>query len=175
MRKLFVAVGLAAVIGSASAHAQPPEIASAIHAEKPYGTGTIKLVVVPVYDAALWTDAPQWSMTAPFALSLTYHMGFSSAEIVARSEKEMRRDDPALSPAALAAFGKAMARVMPSVARGDRVTGLSMPGGKVEFFHNGRATGAVGAPGFAKAFFGIWLSPRTTEPALRTSLLRGHA
>jgi hypothetical protein len=43
------------------------------------------------------------------------------------------------------------------------------------FLLNGRPLGEVRDPDFARVFFGIWLSPRTSEPALREALLLGRA
>jgi hydroxyacylglutathione hydrolase len=54
---------------------------------------------------------------------------------------------------------------------GDRITALHVPGQAVRFFHNGRATAEVGDAAFADSFFGIWLSPKTSEPKLRARLL----
>jgi hypothetical protein len=63
-----------------------------------------------------------------------------------------------------------MARVFPDVRKGENITGVNRPGAGVEFYHEGRLTGLVRDPGFARAFFGIWLDPRTREPGLRESL-----
>ena len=59
---------------------------------------------------------------------------------------------------------------------------LYQPGQPVRFFKNGAPTGEVSdssvgaparadAPGFAEDFFGVWLSPATSDPDLRKSLL----
>ena len=39
------------------------------------------------------------------------------------------------------------------------------------FFVNGQLKGDVREPEFARFFFGIWLSPKTSEPTLRDALL----
>ncbi|NCV32462.1 MAG: hypothetical protein EBW05_05955 [Betaproteobacteria bacterium] len=39
------------------------------------------------------------------------------------------------------------------------------------FIHNRQLRMDLNDAAFAKAFFGIWLDPRTTEPALRKSLI----
>jgi hypothetical protein len=63
-----------------------------------------------------------------------------------------------------------MARVFPNVRKGESITGVNRPGVGAEFFHEGRPTGLVRDPEFARAFFDIWLDPRTREPGLRNSL-----
>ena len=54
---------------------------------------------------------------------------------------------------------------------GDRITGVHLPGEGARFFVNGRLQGELRDADFARLFFGIWLSPRTSEPALREALL----
>ena len=110
---------------------------------------------------------------APFALSLIYGMHFSSQELVERSIREMQR---VASPSAqqLAQYRAALARIFPDVDQGDRVTAIRTQDGRTVFYFNARLAGTVNDPSFAPAFFGIWLSPETSEPAMRANLL-GHA
>ena len=65
----------------------------------------------------------------------------------------------------------AMMRLFPDVRAGDRITGVHRPGTGARFFVNGRLQGELPDADFARLFFGIWLSPRTSEPALREALL----
>lgn len=64
-----------------------------------------------------------------------------------------------------------MVRVFPDVRRGDRLTGVHLPGVGVRFLHNDQVVGEVRDTAFARIFMGIWLSPRTSEPQLRRQLL----
>jgi hypothetical protein len=41
----------------------------------------------------------------------------------------------------------------------------------VRFFHNGRQTAQLRDAEYARLFFGIWLAPQTSAPAMRTALL----
>jgi hypothetical protein len=154
----------------APALAAPAEVASVIHAATPYGSGKYSVLFITAYDTELWTDAPQWSMTTPFALTLRYHIGFSSDYLLNRTLREMRGVDPKLSDADIARYKKAMAFFAPA-SSGDEMTMLYEPGQPVKFFKNGSPTGEVSEPGFAQDFFGVWLSPNTSEPDLRKSLL----
>lgn len=150
--------------------AAPPEIASVIHAATPYGTGKYAVLFITAYDTELWTDAHPWSMNAPFALTLRYHIGFSSSYLVSRTLSEMRHVNPSLTDADIERYKKAMAFFAPA-SSGDEMTMLYEPGQPVKFFKNGAPTGEVSEPGFAQDFFGVWLSPNTSEPDLRKSLL----
>jgi hypothetical protein len=41
----------------------------------------------------------------------------------------------------------------------------------VRFFHNSRPTAQIRDAEYARLFFGIWLAPQTSAPAMRTALL----
>ena len=64
-------------------------------------------------------------------------------------------------------------RVLPDIKKGDRVMGLNRPGLGAQFLVNGKPTGDIRDTEFARLFFGIWLAPNTSEPALRAALLAG--
>jgi len=161
---------LVAALITTPALAAPQEVSSVIHAGQPYGTGKYAVLFITAYDTELWTDAAQWSMNAPFALTLRYHIGFSSRYLINRTLREMKGVDPALTDADIARYRKAMAFFAPA-SSGDEMTMLYQPGQPVRFFKNGAPTGEVSEPGFAQDFFGVWLSPNTSDPDLRKSLL----
>lgn len=64
-----------------------------------------------------------------------------------------------------------MTSTFPDVKEGDRLTGVHRPGEAARFHFNGASVGELRDAEFARLFFGIWLSPRTSEPALRDALL----
>ena len=66
-----------------------------------------------------------------------------------------------------------MLRAFPTVAAKDRLTGVHDGRGGVAFFHNGQPTASVADAEFARLFFGIWLAPQTSAPALRQALIGG--
>ncbi len=172
MRKVSIAVAFVVLAGlAAAASARPGELNGTISAERPYGTASLTWLFLTAYEASLWTDAKAWSMEAPFALSITYSMSFTREELVERTVDEMRKVSPSLSKEAVARFGAALAKAYPNVESGDRVTALHVPGQPVRFFHKGRPTTSIDEAGFAEPFFGIWLSPKTSEPSVRRGLL----
>jgi hypothetical protein len=126
-----------------------------------------------VYQATLWV-APGFVQTAYeqslFALDLAYRRDFSGADIAQRSIAEMRRQAP-MTPVQEASWESQMRALFPDVRTGDRITGVNQPATGVVFWSNGRLLGEVRDPAFAKQFFGIWLSPQTSEPQLRRALL----
>lgn len=128
-----------------------------------------------VYDARLWTaegfSRDNYASHA-FALELAYLRDFDGDDIARRSLKEMQRVE-AFSAAQGSRWLAEMTRLFPDVKKGDRITGLYRPGAGASFFYNGQPVGEVRDPDFARVFMGIWLSPRTSEPAMREQLLAG--
>ncbi len=169
---LAVMLSATPVWAASAPEVAPVEITGTIHASAPYGSGRMSFLLLTVYTATLWTDAPSWSMDAPFALTLTYAMSFDGIDIVQRSDEQMRIVDPALSDAEMKTYDAAMTAVFPAVAKGDEITALYVPGQPVRVFKNGMPTGTLPSGKFAADFFGIWLSPKTSESSLRKALLK---
>lgn len=157
----------------AAAAALPAELATELPQARLQGSGRLRFLGLRIYDIRLWAGASpvaaQWA-GVPLALELEYARGLQGAQIAERSLVEMRRlaEPPADSAERWLA---AMKKIFPDVREGDRITGLNLPGQGARFFHNGTLRGEVLDTEFARLFFGIWLSPRTSEPALRESLL----
>ena len=155
------------------------EIASALPQSRLMGTTRLTVWGFQVYDARLWavpgTTADKLS-TQPFALELTYLRAFDSLDIATRSITEMRRSAP-ISEAQAKVWMEEIQRVIPHVKPGDRVTGIHRPKigteGGAQFWVNGKPSGEIRDVEFARLFFGIWLSPKTSEPKMRLALLAG--
>ena len=137
------------------------------------GSGTLRFLGLEVYQAQLWVrpDFAQanWAQQ-PLALELRYARGFSADAIAQRSIAEMQRQQN-LSTAQAKGWQAQLAALLPDVAAGDRLAGLYQPGQGVRFLFNGQAHGQIDDPLFARLFFGIWLSPQSSEPTLRAALL----
>jgi hypothetical protein len=129
-----------------------------------------------IYDARLWSAAPVAGDGADqplaLALALIHARALVGEQIASRSLKEMARIG-AMSDEQSARWLQAMTRLLPDVRGGDRLTGVQCPGQAARFFLNGVLRGEVPDADFTRLFFGIWLSPRTSEPRLRAQLLGG--
>ena len=139
------------------------------------GKGRLTYFGFQVYDARLWAAAgfrAEELSSQPFALELAYLRDFASADIAARSIAEMRRSAD-ISELRVKAWTQEMLRVIPNVKKGDRVMGVNMPGIGAAFMVNGKPSGEIRDVEFARLFFGIWLSTKTSEPKLRSGLLAG--
>ena len=130
-----------------------------------------------IYDVRLWTPANFSAArfaASPLALELNYLRSFQAADIAERSLREMRRSQ-SVSDAQAAQWKAELLRVIPDVRKGDRVVGVHRPGQGASFWVNGRASGEILDADFARLFFGVWLSPGTSEPQLRKALLAGSS
>jgi hypothetical protein len=134
------------------------------------GAGTLRWFGLRVYDAELRAGVRPVSFASRFALSLRYARTLRGLAIAERSLEEIEALDFG-SPAQRAAWADAMRALFPDVAAGDTLTGVHLPERGARFFHNGRLLGEIRDPQFSRAFFAIWLDPRTREPSLRAALL----
>jgi len=134
------------------------------------GSGKMTWFGLHVYDAALWTAGANLDPSAPFALAIRYTRDFKGSRIAERTVQELKRLGYT-DASKLARWNDAMARLFPNVRAGERLTGMHRPGHGAEFYHQDRLIGVIADPEFARAFFSIWLDPRTREPKLREQLI----
>jgi hypothetical protein len=150
-----------------------PEIRAVLADAKHTGSARLRIWGFEIYNANLWTaagfSAQDYSQHA-FALELEYLRNFSSEAIAKRSIQEMGRVGRFSASQADEWLGQLRA-LIPDVQKGDRITGVNRPGVGASFFVNGKPTGEARDAELARLFFGIWLSPKTSEPQLRQSLL----
>ena len=151
----------------------PTELHGALPAARMLGSGVLRFFGLRVYEARLWAVPgflPEDYARHPFALELVYDRKLQGEAIAERSIAEMRRvgsftEEQARQWLAL------MKQAFPDVGPQDRLLGLNDGSGQVRFFHNGRQTVQIRDVEYARLFFGIWLAPQTSAPAMRTSLL----
>lgn len=157
----LAAAPLLALPGAAGANAD------AYAGLKRWGSGQFRRFGFLVYEVTLWAgDDPQ---RPPLALRLDYKRNIEGSAIAEASVKEMRRfvGDESL----LQGWGEQMRRIFPDIRPGDHILGAYRLDG-ARFYQDDRLIGAIGTPGFAEAFFAIWLDARTSAPELRAALLR---
>ncbi len=153
--------------------APPAPVQQALASATLAGEGQMRFWGLRIYDARLWVQ-PRFEPSAfdrlPLALELTYHRAFSGAAIAQRSIEEIQRQVP-LSSEQSERWQRTLSRWIPDVQPGDRLTGLYQPGSGMRLWLGERDLGVVHDAELARLFFGIWLSPRTSEPGLRGALL----
>lgn len=127
-----------------------------------------------LYEARLWTldafDSKHWA-DQRFALELVYARSFDGVKIAQASLELMQAQHGKVAERDRQWLAW-MQQSFPNIQAKDRLLGLHQ-GAKegCRFVHNRQVRLDIPDAQFAKAFFGIWLDPRTTEPALRRSLI----
>jgi hypothetical protein len=156
------------------ANTLPAELRAALPTAALAGQAKLSFWGFEVYQATLWV-APGFKAAAyaehGFGLELAYLRDFSGADIAKRSLAEMARQAP-ISADQARRWGDQMRALFPDVKAGERLTGIHQPGAGARFVFNGRVVGEIADAEFARLFFGIWLSPQTSEPKLRLALLQ---
>lgn len=136
------------------------------------GAGEFSLYGFDVYNARLWSAQRPLTRDQPFALELIYQRKISRDDLVQASVDEIKRlSGNAVSAEQLAAWQAQMQQSFVDVQPGTRITGVYLPGQGARFFVGQQLQHEVKDPLFARAFFDIWLDPRTRNPALRQQLL----
>jgi len=129
-----------------------------------------------VYHASLWASSAEFAptdwATQRLALELRYLRDFQGRDIAQRSIAEMQGQRP-LNADQSAAWLQSLQALLPNVRSGETITGVYLPEWGAQFLHQGKPVGDIREPEFARRFFGIWLSPQTSQPQLRQQLLAG--
>ena len=138
------------------------------------GEGVLRFLGFKVYAARLWAAPKPAAMAISpgevFALELVYDMSFKGREIAERSAAEMRKVGYN-NEAKLKVWSDEMLRIFPDIKKGESIIGVSVPGKGATFYSRDKLIATAADPEFAKAFFDIWLSEKTSEPKLRERLL----
>lgn len=162
-------------VAMASRAPLPPELSGVLPQARLLGEATLRWVGLPIYDIRLWGDsasARSQPEASRLALELRYARALEGARIAQRSLQEMQGLD-AVPRERAERWLEAMRGIFPDVAKGDRLTGLQLPGEATRFWRNGQPIGELRDAEFTRLFFGIWLSPRSSQPQLREALLGG--
>ena len=131
------------------------------------GQGRMTFWGFDVYDARFYVGDQRGQ--SGFALDLNYLRSLKGADITKSTIDEMQR--LGVSEASRSAWGKKLDGIFPDVVSGSSLTAIHVPGRGTVFLHNGKPAGEIAGDDFAKAFFSIWLDPKTAAPKLRTALI----
>ena len=155
---------------TASASSLPEPISRDVTGLSVRGEGVLRFFGLKVYDIRLWTQMKSFTHTEPFALELVYDLAINGKDIAERSVKEMRAQGIS-DEAKLRRWGEEMTKIFPDIKQGNTLIGVSIPGKEARFYSREKLLATVPDPEFAKAFFDIWLSEKSSEPKLRAKLL----
>jgi Chalcone isomerase-like len=151
----------------------PSAVSQGLSNAKALGQARLVVFGFNIYDAKLWVadgfSAANYA-SEPFALELRYLRNFSGEMIAERSLKEMRRIG-AVSEEKATQWLENMKKTFPDIKKGDQLIGIHRPDGTASFTLNGKPIGEIRDEEFTRLFFGIWLSPKTSEPKMRNELI----
>ncbi len=153
-----------------SAQGLPEMIARDVTGLSLRGEAVMRFFGLKVYDVRLWTQMKAFSHADPFAIELVYDMTLNGKDIAERSVKEMRAQGIS-DEEKLRRWGDEMTKIFPDIKKGDALIGVSLPGKEARFYNREKLIATVPDPEFAKAFFDIWVSEKSSEPKLRLKLL----
>ena len=151
----------------------PVSVTQYVGGARALGQSRLTVYGFNIYDAKLWA-ADGFAATnytaESFALELRYLRSFKGPMIAERSLVEMRRLG-SVSDEKAARWLDNMKKTFPDVKKGDELIGIHKSDGTASFTLNGKPIGEVRDEEFTRLFFGIWLSPNTSEPKMRKQLL----
>ena len=148
----------------------PPAISQVQPKLTKVGEGLMTFWGFDVYDISYWSMVNDWKPDTHYALALTYKRNFVKKDIVNRSIEEMRGQG--WDEAKLQKWRADLDKVLVDVSKGDVLIGLNLPGEGAVFYKKDTETGRWSDPELSQAFFGIWLSPKTSAPKVRKKLLK---
>lgn len=137
---------------------------------KKIGESKLSVMLWDVYNATLYAPNGKWSFEKPFALELEYLRDFSGEKIANRSVQEIRKQG-FQNEIKLATWHTQMRDIFPDVNDGDKIVGFYTSKGETVFYDGNNELGHITDPEFSRQFFSIWLSPKTSAPNLRLSLI----
>ena len=142
-------------------------IDEALNPAKLQGSGKLTWWGFHVYDATFYRGA---NLNSPeFALDLRYQKSLNGNAIANRTSDEMKK--LGVSEAQAQNWGKQLASFLPNVEPGQNITAIYIPKQGTTFYFEGKPLAQIPGSDFSKAFFGIWLDPKTSAPKLREQLL----
>jgi hypothetical protein len=158
--------------------AAPSHIQADVPGARLAGHGAFRYFGMKIYDAQLWVGTKGYDAAAPgaapLALDLNYARSLNGKKIAEASRDEMKKLNEGSAQQREAWLAK-MTALFPDVQEGMHITGIYLPDVGARFYLNGKPLGEIADPAFGKAFFAIWLDPKTTGGKLRDELLADAA
>jgi hypothetical protein len=119
-----------------------------------------------LYDAQLFASKESHG---GYALDLQYLRQFEAKDLYKQTLEEMEKMGVTKEKRTL--WDPQLSKAFKTVKNGDSITAIKKSRDLTQLFHNGLLISEIRGEELSKAFFGIWLHPRTSVPKLRLSLL----
>lgn len=134
------------------------------------GEAPMKFMGLKVYDAALWSEAKEFSYDKRFAIHIKYNMSFTKENLAERSidEIEINHD---LSSRERREYLEKLNEIFVNIKKGDEKVALFDPKNGVTLFYNNQKIGEISSLKFARLFVDIWLDEKGSHPKVTKKLL----
>lgn len=167
LKNLFVLCGAIFFLASNSFARDIAYIDSVLNPAKLQGSGRLNWLGFHIYDASFYRAGMPSS--PDFALNVRYQKSFKGSSIANSSSDEMKK--MGVPDAQAATWARELTNILPNIESGQSLTAIYTPKQGTIFYHDGKRIGQIASTEFSKAFFGIWLDPKTSAPKLRNELL----
>jgi len=164
------------VIGASAMSAQADVWRKDIPQAKLIGSGEFSWWGLSIYSARLWQETEVKNTTfnpqQGFALEITYHKSISRERFVDTSIDEIKRlHGDNFNQEQLQQWRSYMAKAFTDVKSGDQLIGVHVPQFGCRFYSQSKLLAEIPDEKFSKAFFSIWLDPRSKDKQLRAKLM----
>lgn len=134
------------------------------------GEARLEFMIWPIYDSRLYSiDGNYQEGQLPLRLEIQYLRDVDAEDLVAHTQSEWQRQG--LAHGGEQQWLETLSRLLPDVRENDVLALVIDEQGGSAFLINGEPLGQIDDPHFGQQFLGIWLSPDTSRPELRQSLL----
>jgi hypothetical protein len=134
------------------------------------GHGTFTKFGFEIYQAHLYVD--EVKETKKFAIILNYSRKIEKEALLKATVEQLER--LGYSSKKTEDWKNQLEKIYPNINKGDHLTAIFNPSNGTTFLYGDKVIGNVNSSEFAEAFFGIWLSPKTSAPELRSKLLANN-
>lgn len=134
------------------------------------GHGTFTKFGFEIYHAHFYVD--EVKAAKKFAIVLNYSRKIEKAALLKATVEQLER--LGYSSKKTEEWKTQLEKIYPNINQGDHLTAIFNPANGTTFVYGDKVIGNVNSQEFAEAFFGIWLSPKTSAPDLRSKLLANN-
>jgi len=137
---------------------------------KVVGQAEMRWLMFPLYRVTLKTaDGVYQEGRYPQKLDILYLRNIDKQDLLTATDGEWKR--LGISVAKREEWIRQLGNLWPSIKRGDKLAFQVNPHGQNYFTYNGKKLGGIADKQFGQSFLAIWLSPKTSRPAIRQRLI----
>ena len=148
-----------------------PEINENFSKPSSLGNYNLKVWGFNVYNIQLLSETKKFSYQNKSALVINYQRDFAKKDLIQKSLEEISRINNINDEALLKTYQKKLEEIFFEVKKGDRKTAFFDPKNGVKLYFNGKFAGTINDLVFAKRFFDIWLSDKSSYPKMTQAIL----